>query len=303
MTGRPPAGPGSWSRRSVAVALLALGVGPAQAQEKEPSVDPGVLREAGPDETQVLTLENGSELVGRIVEVRDDHVRFVAGSAELTIPTAEIRSVRLSTGASWFPNPNRTRLLFAPTARPLPRGTGYFASHLIFFPSVNYGVTDSLTLGAGVSLFPGTALDEQLAFVTPKFGWRVGERSHIGAGVLLASIPGDGDDDLNRAGIAYTVGTWGTPDASVTAGFGYGYTDEGLADRPMVVLGGERRLSSRIAVVTENWMFPGLEAPLVSAGVRFLGERMSVDLALAHVLGEEDAWLPLLSFVFRFGES
>ena len=75
MTGRPPAGPGSWSRRSVAVALLALGVGPAQAQEKEPSVDPGVLREAGPDETQVLTLTNGSELVGRIVE---DAERIIA---------------------------------------------------------------------------------------------------------------------------------------------------------------------------------------------------------------------------------
>ena len=209
------------------------------------------------------------------MKVRDKVVIVTAGTAELTIPTAEIRSVRLSTGASWFPNPNRTRLLFAPTARPLPRGTGYFASHLIFFPSVNYGVTDSLTLGAGVSLFPGTALDEQLAFVTPKFGWRVGERSHIGAGVLLASIPGDGDDDLNRAGIAYTVGTWGTPDASVTAGFGYGYTDEGLADRPMVVLGGERRLSSRPACASSESVCRWIWRSPTSSGKKTPGYRCS----------------------------
>lgn len=288
-------------RLGLAVALAAAFGPPALAQEA-----PVVLRVAGPEETQILVLTNGSELVGRIVEVGEDQVRFLSGSLEVTVPIADIRTVREASGSTapaWFPNPNRTRLLFAPTARPLPRGSGYFASHLLFFPSLTFGVTDSLTVGGGVSLFPGTPLDEQLAFVTPKFGWRVGERGHVAAGALLVAIPGDSDDpdSPDRAGIIYSVGTWGDPDASVTAGFGYGYTDDGLADRPMVVLGGERRLSRRIAIVTENWMFPGLEEPLVSAGVRFLGERMSVDFAIVHALGEEDAWLPLLSFVFSFG--
>ncbi len=294
--------------RRAAAALLVLLVSPATAQETESPAGPVVLAVAGPDQTQVLVLANGSELVGRIVEVGVEHVRFLSGSMELTVPIREIRAVRAAPAAppagsaAWFPTSNRTRLFFAPTARPLPRGSGYVADHLFFFPSVAYGITDRFTLGAGLSLFPGVALHEQLAFVTPKVGWQVGDRTHFAVGALFAAFPRDAEEDPNRAGIAYSVGTWGEPDASLTAGFGYGFTNDGLAERPMVVLGGERRVSRRIALVTENWMFPGLEGPLVSGGVRFLGERISVDLALARALGEEDAWLPLLSFVFAFGE-
>ena len=58
----------------------------------------------------------------------------------------------------WFPNPNATRLYFAPTAHMLRKGKGYFADYYLFSPSVVYGITDNITIGGGVSLFPAAGI-------------------------------------------------------------------------------------------------------------------------------------------------
>ncbi len=60
---------------------------------------------------------------------------------------------------------NHTRLLFSPTGRPLGKGQGYFSDHYVVFPSVAYGLTDNLSIGAGMSVVPGMSLDEQLLYV------------------------------------------------------------------------------------------------------------------------------------------
>ena len=58
----------------------------------------------------------------------------------LHIPQSQIREIReigqfsLKKGEYWFPNPNTTRLFFAPTARTLEKGDGYFADYYLFFP-------------------------------------------------------------------------------------------------------------------------------------------------------------------------
>ena len=299
----------------VALGCLSLFAAPVPAQEPPPAPEGperSLLVPPGPDELQVLVLESGSTLIGRIVEGRGQAgahaIRFLSGEMELTIAIQDIRELRIvpassiRSGAYWFPNPNRTRLFFAPTARTLPQGGGYLSDHLLFFPGFAYGITDRITLGGGMSLFPGISLAEQFAFATPKIGWQVNEGFDVAVGALMVAIPVDFGDDTGDAGILFSVATWGSPDSSVTAGAGYGWAGNDWADKPMVMLGGERRLSRRISLVTENWVFPGLDAPLVSLGVRFMGERMSVDLAGIHLLGEEGAFAPLLSFIFLFGE-
>ena len=288
---------------------LALFLSPVQAQEREPSRAPLDLSVPGADELQVLGLANGSTLIGRIVEIGPDSIRFASGEMELTIPVADIREMRkvpadsVRGGSFWFPNPNRTRLFFAPTGRALPRGSGYLADHLLFFPGFAYGLTDHITIGGGMSVFPGVSWDEQIAFATPKFGWRLRENLDVAVGALLVAFPGNGDSgNPGGAGVLFSTLTTGSPDASVTAGVGYGYAGDGLAEKPMVMLGGERRIARRISLVTENWVFPGVDRPLISLGVRFLGERLSVDLAAVHPLGEDGGLIPLLGFVFAFGE-
>ena len=98
------------------------------------------------------------------------------------------------------------------------------------------------------------------------------------------------------------VGTYGSPDRSVTFGFGYGMVDTDFADKPMIVLGGEQRLSRRIAFVTENWILPGLENVVISYGLRFFWEKLTVDPAFLKIAGSDAIvpGIPYLDFVYNF---
>ena len=238
--------------------------------------------------TQILVLLDGSRFMGRIVETGESEIQFETSLGRMTIPLSKIKKIQevptsaIKNGKYWFPNPNSTRLYFAPTARNLKQGEGYFADYFLFFPGIAYGMTDNITVGGGISLIPGVNIDEQIFYFTPKVGVQIAKNLNLATGTLIIRVPdfSDDNDSPATAGILYTVGTYGTPDASITAGFGYGFAGSELADKPMVMLGGEKRLSRRIALVTENWIFPEVANPLVSYGFRFMGESLSVDLAL-----------------------
>lgn len=261
---------------------------------------------------QLIRLGDGTTAMGRITAVNDDTVRFRTGFGEMaiavdaidevrTVPAAEIRG-----GRRWVPNPNATRLFFGPTARLLERGRGYFADYCVLFPTVTYGVFDHVTIGGGMSLVPGLGLDRQIYYLTPKAGFSPRRDLHLAAGALVIGLPVGDDSGSGRrsvsAGIVYAVATCGTLDRSLTAGLGYGYADGRMADKPMVMLGGEHRLSRRTAFVSENWLFPGLDQPAVSAGIRFFGEGMCCDLALVNVIGEDMVapGIPYVDFVINF---
>lgn len=259
--------------------------------------------------TQILMLKDGSKLIGRIVEIGESEIQFEMSLGKMTILRSKIKGVEvvstssIRNGEYWFPNPNNTRLYFAPTARNLKKGEGYFADYFFVFPGIAYGVTDNITIGGGMSIIPGVDIPDQLFYFTPKIGGEISKDLNVAVGALVATVPDSFDSDApTTAGIFYTVGTYGTPDVSVTAGIGYGYVDDELADKPMVMVGGEKRLSRRMSFVTENWMVPGVDNLIISYGVRFFGESLSVDLALVNTLGEDFFFpgVPYIDFVYNF---
>ncbi len=261
------------------------------------------------DNLQIVSTTDGSVWIGRIVSIRENEVIFKTDLGEITIPTLKISEIRevpsssIRSGQYWFENPNATRLYFAPTARMLKKGTGYFSDYWLFFPGIAYGFTDNFTFGGGMSLFPGVDPGNQVFYFTPKIGLKTSPNSNIAAGALLIAIP-EIDNESPLVGILYGVGTFGDTDGSLTVGLGYGFVDDQLADKPMFMLGGEKRLSRRVSFVSENWIFPGADFPVVSYGFRFFGQGLSVDLALFNALGEEGFFpgLPWIDFVFNFGE-
>ena len=259
--------------------------------------------------TQILVLKDGSKLIGRIVEIGESEIQFEMSLGKMTILRSKIKSVEvvpsssIRNGTYWFPNPNNTRLYFAPTARNLKKGEGYFADYLFVFPGIAYGITDNITIGGGMSIIPGVDIPDQLFYFTPKIGGEISKDLNVAVGALVATVPDSFDSDApTTAGIFYTVGTYGTPDVSVTAGIGYGYVGDEFADRPMVMVGGEKRLSRRISFVTENWMVPGVDNLIISYGVRFFSESLSVDLGLVNTLGEDTFFpgIPYIDFVYNF---
>jgi hypothetical protein len=286
--------------------LGAASAGRAGAQESR------AVRErlATVDSTQTLAVRtrDGSTFIGRVLDRDSAVVRLATEAGVVTVRTATIVRVDvvsagdMQNGEYWFPSPNATRLLFAPTGRMLARGDGYVSDYQLFFPGVAVGVTDRVTVGGGMSLFPGIGLDEQVYFFTPKVGVVSSEKANVAVGALIAAVPGIGSgDEPSTFGILYGVGTLGGPNGSVTGGLGFGFADGDLTKRPAILLGGERRVSRRVAVITENYAVPGIDGVLLSGGLRFFGEQLAVDLALVAPVGEGDAFaIPFVGFVFNF---
>jgi hypothetical protein len=266
-----------------------------------------VLAPTRPGMVHRLTLASGSQLIGKVLSVEGDVVRFESDLGVTTISRSNIISFReespgyVQQGMYFFPNPNHTRLIFAPTGRMLKQGEGYFTDFWIFFPSLAVGITNRITMGAGMSIIPGVGFDNQLLFFTPKVGVIAHERFNLAVGALALSFPeffeGEG---RTSTGVLYGVGTVGSTDHSVSAGVGYGYVNDKLANRPALMIGGETRVSPRLGLVSENYLFPG-SAGLVSAGVRFMGRDISVDLSFMRPTdGDAGFWFPLLGFMWKW---
>jgi len=243
---------------------------------------------------QLITLRDGSAVLGRITQAWGDSARVESMAGTLTLRKANVKSVKVVSSSSihdgvyWPEDPNATRLFFAPTARMLHRGEGYVANHWLFIMDGYGGITDRFTLGGTMSLLPSdNFLKNNVYFLSPKIGLSQGERFNTAVGAWIGGAPfSDAAGSVNTFGIAYGVATWGGPDAAVTLGGGYGFAEGKLARNPMVMAGATRRLSRRVSFVTENWIFPNVEDhPLVSAGIRTIGDKLSWDFGAITVLG------------------
>ena len=255
-----------------------------------------------PDRIQRLTLTDGSEVLGRVVAVDGDTVQFQSALGVTKITRHAIRGIRVERpgrvfqGQYYHPNPNSTRLIFAPSGRMLEKDEGYFSDYWVFFPGFAHGLTNRLSIGGGMSIFPGLDPSDQLFFLTPKVGVVQSPTVNAAVGALVIRVP-----DERTTGILYGVTTWGHEDASVTAGLGYGFHGGDLADRPAVMLGGELRVAQRMSLITENYLLPG-DLRIIAAGPRFIGRDISVDLTLANFASGGDSFTaPLLSFTWRWG--
>ena len=252
------------------------------------------------DTVQIVTLKDGTVLNGRIISISSETVVFQAAVGDITVKISQIKNVKsipvsmVRRGEYWFPNPNATRLFIAPTGRMLKQGDGYFQNIYIFFVGGAFGVTDNITIGGGSSIVPGTS---QVYYVTPKVGFEVARNINIAAGTLFAGST----EESEHVGIHYAVGSFGTREGSLTLGVGYGYAGSDVSSKPIFVIGGEKRFSKRLAVVTENWLIPHSDAPLASFGIRFLGESLAADLGLWRPLsGDTSGWglgFPYVDFV------
>jgi hypothetical protein len=266
------------------------------ASAQQPALPPA-------DSAKVLEvrLSDGSTLAGRVVAANDTSLSLVTAiGLRIVVPRRMLagwREVQGSTVDGFRrPDPNGSRLFFAPTARTLPVGEGYFGDYYLLFPTVALGVTERLTVSLGMSIIPGVSLGDQMYFVAPKLGIVQTPRFNFAAGLLyagagLASGGGSG-------GIGYGVGTFGGEDGAVTVGLGWPFiVGEGGSRNPWVMLGGERRVSDRTKLLAEVWKFPGANELPGVFGIRFIGERMAVDFGLMHVFGAEMGRWPFVPWV------
>ena len=282
----------------------------AAAQKPATPPKPVTIRVADSTQVQVIRLRDGSSIVGRVTDLGTDSVRFAAAGGTLSIARLDIVEVRevakasMRKGEVWPVSPNATRLFFAPTGRMLDRGEGYFNDTYLFFVSVQGGLSSRFNLGGGMSLLPLDDFTDNVLFITPKVGVVATPKFNMAVGGLAGWVGGLADEGENSSfGILYAVGTAGSHDQSLTFGTGVAYAGGQFADRPVVLLGGESRLGRRISFVTENYLIPNDDVNgVISYGLRFFGEKISVDLAFWNAPGEEMFFpgIPYVAFSVKF---
>jgi hypothetical protein len=240
------------------------------------------------DSTTVVSLRltDGSQLTGRIVAGDDTSVTLLTfAAARVTLPHRSISSWRAQAGrqttTGFQPaDPNTSRLFFAPTARTLPRGSGYFADYYLFFPVAAVGVSDRVMLSAGMSIIPG--LSSQMLYFAGKVGIARSPSAAFAVGGFWATVPDESDASL---GMAYAVTTLGSDDHAVTLMGGYPFTTHALAPEPLFVAGGETRIGGRSKFMAELWKLPEVSEVPALFGIRWFGDRLAVGFGFVYVLG------------------
>lgn len=96
-------------------------------------------------------------------------------------------------GEYWFGNPHATRYFFMTNGYGLRKGEAYYQNTWIMFNQISYGITNHITLGAGVVtlfLFAGAPTT---AWITPKVAIPIlKHKFNMSAGMILGHIFGEG---------------------------------------------------------------------------------------------------------------
>jgi len=267
---------------------------------------PVTLKLPEPGNIQILKLKNGSYFIGKIEEIGEKEIKMRGNIGVLTLEINEIASIEevpassFKKGQYWFPHPNATRLYFFPTGRMLKKGEGYFVDIYGILPGFSYGIFDKITVGGGMSIVPSVRIEDQVYYFTPKVGIISEEKFNFAVGALFISTNLFEDDDDNFISTSlYGVGTFGTEDKSLSIGVGFGVAGEEMITKPLIMVGGDFRLSRRLSFVTENWLIPGMD-PIISYGLRFMGKKMSIDLGFVNSLNRPIfPGIPYVDFVFK----
>lgn len=279
----------------------------------------GTLRVCPECTKQMITLKDGSVLVGKVTAVGNKSVLFQTAMGEMNIAIDQIESVKEELPTPAAPEvqqpkpaepeqpkptePEKPKTVEAeqprPAESPAKVGKGWFPNpnrtRLLVGPNAR-------TLEAG----KGYLFDLWIFF--PGIAYGITDNITVAGGASI--IPGVDDqmfyfapkvgfapsENLSLAGnlmifrlweetLYFALGnmTYGTDDASVTFGTGIAWNDNGVMDKPAFTFGGDYRLAPRMGLVGEGWFVPGDEDNgfLLLGGVRLMGEMMTLDIGFA----------------------
>lgn len=266
--------------------------------------------------TYQFTLNDGSVISGKILLITDNELVIASGSmGEIRLQKQNIKSMsevaafNEKKSGIWFSNPNPTKYLLGSSAIPLEKKAGYYQNTWIFFNSFSYGITKNISLTAGFEIFSLLAGDEGPYgfFINPKASFKVAENFYLGGNILYANTLKT-MDDFGGLATLNAFCTYGNKNINASAGLGWGWADGEFSSKPLITLSGMARVAKRLALVSENWLIPGAGEKeglygVYSYGLRFLGEKTSIDLAFLNnpdIAEEMFIGIPWLDFVINF---
>ncbi|MFM6915667.1 MAG: hypothetical protein ACKOUQ_12405 [Aquirufa sp.] len=275
------------------------------------------------DSTYVsVELKNGKSVSGQLIHKSEAEISVLTTDlGTVTLPWASIQAVNViaKNEVNQFPNPQPSRYFFAPSAIPLKKGDKYYQNAYFLVNSIQAGLSDHFSIGGGVVV-------PFALFITPKIGYQVAKNVHVGGGVLFATSL---IRDLNfGVGTVYGSFTYGNTENNLTLNVGLGAVNENtglgstdyrwkFASRPMFTISGMTRISKRVLLISENWLFSTKTVNydsgtgqyvntvseyngILSAGARIIGRRYAFDVGLLSPTTSEFSAIPYIACNIKF---
>ena len=130
------------------------------------------------------------------------------------------------------------------------------------------------------------------------------ESFRLAGGIMYVNFP-TGDDSFG-AGFAFGTATFGNRFTHFSTTLGWGYVrndnDWRFAEKPIIVVAGNRRISNTFALVAEYWLPPEVNDPTdlpVAISARFIGRRMAVDVGAFLRINMPGLPVPLINFTYH----
>lgn len=212
---------------------------------------------------QLLTWNLGDPLLftplgGETYEVSGDRIAKIETINTVPPPTESAppkmpTTTRLTPSPEGFDyvDPGASRYLYSSSSTSLPTGFGYFSQKLIF-TTMAFSPIRNLSLHAGTySLYPAL-----LSTVGGKYSIPLNDNIHLAIGASAITV-GPEELDLNALGTGSI--TLKNNDSNVTLSAGLITGDSALFSQAeqgvLVTISGYHRFTTRVAIITENWMF------------------------------------------------
>lgn len=248
----------------------------------------------------VAEMHSGDNFYLEITAVAGKYLEGTMRNNSVRIGWWEIDQIRIqekATGERGLYNPNATRYLFAPSAIPLKKREGYYQNIWLGFNSINYGLTDNVSVTAGTEaatlLYGALAGGVVNGFVNVKASGKVAEKVHIGGGILAGGILAIGNKMGSASGrglggsLGYGIVTYGSERSNMSFSAAMGRFEGEWTKNPVFVLSGMHQINRKVGLVTENWLIRSrpnygyrTTSIAISGAMRLISNNISIDLGL-----------------------
>jgi hypothetical protein len=267
-----------------------------------------------------VTLIDGSVVSGKLLLITEKEVVILSGTiGEIRLQKENIKSmtpvlsINEKNSGIWYANPNPSKYLLGNSAIPMEKHTGYYQNTWIFVNSFSYAFTKNISMAGGFEIFSVMAGGEgpYAFYLNPKASFKLTNNFYAGGNILYANTIRT-VEDFGGLATFNAFATYGNKNNNITGAVGFGWADGVFSPKPVMIVSGMVRASKRIAFISENWIVPQIKDTssdnysyygIFSYGIRFLGEKISIDLAFLNnpdIASEIIIGIPWLDFVVNF---
>lgn len=273
---------------------------------------PSAFGQAVIDTTAFYKIETneGNYFIGKImsdvdgiISLKTENLGLLSISRTDVKKVIKLDAIKIVEGKYWPENLQSSRYFFAPSGYGLKAGEGYYQNVWIFFNQVSVGITDNISIGAGLipTFLFGTASIP--IWLVPKFSIPlVKDKINVGGGALMGLVTGE---EGTGFAMVYGSSTFGSRDKNLTFGLGYGYAGDSWANTPLINISAMIRTGPRGYFLTENYLVDTGEttACLLMIGGRSMLNKAGLDYGFIIPISEGmDSFIaiPWLGFTIPF---